>query len=155
DAWSSPSAAEGWTIFDVVLHLAQSEEAVAATITAMGPVASDYWAQTGETTDDAMERAVQSQRGDAVDVFDRWKAARRPSVEALRSAARNNHSAGAAAPLKPRPLAPPRLAEHWAHGLDITEPLAIPLPDTDRLQHIAWLGHSTLPYGFELAGDTP
>ena len=28
--WMSPSGAEGWTIADVVLHLAQSEEGVAA-----------------------------------------------------------------------------------------------------------------------------
>jgi len=29
--WGSASAADGWTIADVVLHLAQSEEAAAAT----------------------------------------------------------------------------------------------------------------------------
>ena len=28
--------------------------------------------------------------------------------------------------------------------------LAIDFPDTDRLRHIAWLGHSTLPYAFSL-----
>jgi ATP/maltotriose-dependent transcriptional regulator MalT len=31
--WLAPSAAEGWTVTDVVLHLAQSEEAVQATMT--------------------------------------------------------------------------------------------------------------------------
>jgi uncharacterized protein (TIGR03083 family) len=30
--WAAPSGAAGWTIADVVLHLAQSEEAVAATV---------------------------------------------------------------------------------------------------------------------------
>ena len=29
--WATPSAAAGWTVADVVLHLAQSEEAAAAT----------------------------------------------------------------------------------------------------------------------------
>jgi uncharacterized protein (TIGR03084 family) len=52
------------------------------------------------------------------------------------------------APLKPTTLATTRLAEHWAHGLDITEPLGIDFPDTDRLRHIAWLAHRTLPYAF-------
>ena len=28
--WAAPSAAQGWTVADVVLHLAQSEEAVIA-----------------------------------------------------------------------------------------------------------------------------
>src|SRR5580693_8701661 len=45
--WASASAADGWTIADVVLHLAQSEEAAAATAThgnlrgGLGVVAGD------------------------------------------------------------------------------------------------------------------
>ena len=35
----------------------------------------------------------------------------------------------------------------------MTVPFDIPLPDTDRLRHIAWLGHSTLPYGFAFNGE--
>ena len=40
-----------------------------------------------------------------------------------------------------------------AHAIDVTLPFAIPLPDTDRLRHIAWLGHSTLPYGYAFNGQ--
>ena len=50
-------------------------------------------------------------------------------------------------------MATTRLAEHWAHGLDITGPLDIAFPDTDRLRHIAWLAHRTLPYAFARAGE--
>jgi uncharacterized protein (TIGR03084 family) len=57
--------------------------------------------------------------------------------------------------MKPATLATTRLAEHWAHGLDITVPLGLDFPDTDRLRHIAWLGHRTLPYAFQLAGESP
>jgi uncharacterized protein (TIGR03083 family) len=32
EQWRSPSGAAGWTVADVVLHLAQSEEAVAVTV---------------------------------------------------------------------------------------------------------------------------
>lgn len=59
------------------------------------------------------------------------------------------------APLKPATLATTRLAEHWAHGLDITGPLGIALPDTARLRHIAWLAHRSLPYALTLAGEQP
>jgi uncharacterized protein (TIGR03084 family) len=52
-------------------------------------------------------------------------------------------------------MATTRLAEHWAHGLDITGPLGIAFPDTDRLRNIAWLAHRTLPYAFALAGAGP
>jgi uncharacterized protein (TIGR03084 family) len=57
--------------------------------------------------------------------------------------------------MKPSTLATTRLAEHWAHGLDITGPLGIGLPDTSRLRHVAWLAHRTLPYAFSLAGQEP
>jgi uncharacterized protein (TIGR03083 family) len=36
EQWRSPSGAAGWTVADVVLHLAQSEEAVAVSV-AGGP----------------------------------------------------------------------------------------------------------------------
>ena len=65
----------------------------------------------------------------------------------LRTADRTCANVRAHTPLKPRTLAtlgsPSR-----AHALDVTVPFDIPLPDTDRLRHIVWLGHSTLPYGF-------
>jgi uncharacterized protein (TIGR03083 family) len=57
--------------------------------------------------------------------------------------------------VKPATLATTRLAEHWAHGLDITGPLGIDFPDTERLRHIAWLAHRTLPYALSLAGQPP
>ena len=41
-----------------------------------------------------------------------------------------------------------RTMEHWAHGLDIRAAVHVAAVDTDRLQHIAWLGYSTLPYAF-------
>ena len=81
----------------------------------------------------------------------RWRA----SVAALRAADPDRRLSWAAAPLRPATLATTRIAEHWAHGLDITGPLGIDFPDTDRLRHVAWLGHATLPYAFALAGDDP
>jgi uncharacterized protein (TIGR03084 family) len=60
-----------------------------------------------------------------------------------------------AGPVKPATLATTRLAEYWAHGLDITGPFGIDFPDTGRLRHIAWLAHRTLPYALSLAGEAP
>ena len=88
-------------------------------------------------------------------MFERWRTARRAAVAALRDADPAQRLPWAAAPLKPTTLATTRLAEHWAHGLDITGPLDIPFPDTDRLRHIAWLAHGSLPYAFTLVGETP
>ncbi|GGM50348.1 maleylpyruvate isomerase family mycothiol-dependent enzyme [Dactylosporangium sucinum] len=150
-AWASPSAAAGWTVTDVVLHLAQTEEAVVASV-AGGP---PDWHRFGDTVDGAMAALVEAERAPSETVFARWQAARRAAVQALRQAAPGRPVRWVAGALKPRTLATTRVAEHWAHALDVTGPLRIAYPDTARLRHIAWLGHSTLPYAFRLAGLPP
>ena len=150
--WLAPSLCAGWTVADVVLHLAQTEESVVASGAAGN---STMWREGPDTVDGMMETLVQEQRAAPAQVFARWKTARRAAVDTLRSADPNSRLRWAAAPLKPATLATTRLAEHWAHALDIVEPLAIDFPDTDRLRHIAWLGHNTLPYAFGLIGHEP
>jgi uncharacterized protein (TIGR03084 family) len=160
-AWVSPSGADGWSVADVVLHLAQTEEAVVASAGGgnlglqSNDAESDGEDGGGGTLDDFMDRRVRAQRGEPAVVFDRWRTARRAAVRALREADPAARLPWAAAPLKPTTLATTRLAEHWAHGLDITGPLGIPFPDTDRLRHIAWLAHGSLPYAFTLVGEEP
>ena len=150
--WAVPSAAAGWTVADVVVHLAQSEETVTAS-TAGADVA--VRSPDGATLDEVMDRLVRAERAAPAAVLQRWRTARLAAVAALRAADPDQPLAWAAAPLKPATLATTRLAEHWAHGLDITGPLGIPFPDTARLRHIAWLAHRTLPYAFVLAGEEP
>jgi len=150
EQWETESAAAGWTMVDVVLHLAQTEEGVVATL-GSGFTGAD-WRQGAENLDQAVDRRVRAERAPADVVFARWRDARRAALAALRVADPNVRVAWAAWPLKPATLATTRIAEHWAHALDITGPLAIPFPDTDRLRHIAWLGHGTLPYAFDLEG---
>lgn len=157
EQWDTESGAPGWTVCDVVLHLAQTNEAVVSSVTVgaagVGSNSNANWRQGSENLDQAVERQVQSERAPADVVFERWRASQRASVAALRGAEPDVKLAWAAWPLKPATLATTRIAEHWAHALDITGPLDIPFLDTDRLRHIAWLGHSTLPYAFSFEGQ--
>jgi uncharacterized protein (TIGR03084 family) len=148
--WAAPSAADGWSVTDVVLHLAQTEEAVAASV---GGAALRPARQSGITVDQLADDMVRAQRAEPAVVFERWREARRAAVRALRAADPGQPLPWVEAPMKPATLATTRLAEHWAHGLDITGPLDIAFPDTGRLRHIAWLAHRTLPYAFALAGQ--
>ena len=150
DQWATESGAAGWTVADVVLHLAQSEEGVVATVTGIG---TDSRPASGVSVDDAMARLVVSQRDKPVRIFQRWRTARVAAVAELRAADPGKPLRWVDAPLKPATLATTRLAEHWAHALDITGPLGIDLPDTDRLRHVAWLAHRSLAYAFALAGQ--
>ena len=150
--WASASAADGWTIADVVLHLAQSEEAAAATAVA-GTLRGGLAAVAGETTDERADAAVRAERAAPAEVFARWQRARQAALAAMRAADPDRAVQWMVGTVKPATLATTRLAEHWAHGLDIAEPLGADFPDTDRLKHIAWLAHRTLPYALSLAGE--
>ncbi|MEV1247674.1 maleylpyruvate isomerase family mycothiol-dependent enzyme [Nonomuraea sp. NPDC050022] len=208
--WSHPSAAEGWTVSDVVLHLAQSEERAAASLAgedvtirrepaadgvrgrdgsasgrddsasgrddgasgrdrgasgrdrgAFGRESRDGGAsgresgggESGRGVDAAVDARVAAQRGIApADLLARWRRAAFAIPDALRAQPKGTRLSWVATSLSPATLATTRLAEHWAHAYDITAPLGIPYPDTARLRHIAWLGHRTLPYAFDVAG---
>lgn len=149
-AWDSPSLCEGWTVSDVVLHLAQTEEGVAATSTRRElriPI------EGASNVDEAMAQWVAAERGAAgSEVLARWEKARREAIASLRSAPQDQPLTWAAAPLKPKTLATTRLSEHWIHALDVAEPLGIDYSDTARLHDIARLAHRTLPYAYGRAG---
>jgi uncharacterized protein (TIGR03084 family) len=148
--WATESGAPGWSVADVVLHLAQSEEGVVATVTGVGV---DMRPESGASVDDQMARLVESQRDAPDRIFQRWRTARVAALAELRGADPSRQLSWIETPLKPATLATTRLAEHWAHALDITRPLGIDLPDTDRLRHVAWLAHRSLAYAFALAGQ--
>jgi uncharacterized protein (TIGR03084 family) len=120
--WLAASGAAGWTVRDVVVHLAQTEEAVVATAagTSFGG-----WPASGGSVDDVADQFVKADSAEPELVFQRWRTARREALRALRAAGPAQPLTWVAAPLKPATLATTRLAEHWAHGLDITEPLGI------------------------------
>jgi uncharacterized protein (TIGR03084 family) len=153
EEWGQPSAAAGWSVADVVLHLAQSEEAVAATVS--GGLGLAGWQGIGDTVDAAMDALVVAQRGDAAETYQRWRTASQAAVAGLRAADPQQPLNWVTNQLKPATLATTRLAEHWAHAQDIVVPLGVDYPDTPRLRHIAWLGYHTLPYAFRVEGEEP
>ncbi|MBO3737310.1 maleylpyruvate isomerase N-terminal domain-containing protein [Actinoplanes flavus] len=114
--WLSPSAAAGWTVADVVLHLAQTEEAVPVALS--GAPDAIGWRDLGDNVDDAMDALVRAEPAAPAEVFARWRAARRASVAALRTADPTQPVQWVASLLKPPTLATTRLAEHWAHALE-------------------------------------
>lgn len=153
-AWRSDSLCSGWSVSDVVLHLAQSEEAV---LSSTGAAPSFTPSPQATTMDDLVEEWVTSERGLPPDkILARWQDASRAALKALREADPSELFAWATNPLKPRTLATTRLSEHWIHANDIAQPLGVAYPDTDRMWHIARLAHRTIPYAYGRAGrDDP
>lgn len=149
DQWSHPSAADGWRVSDVVLHLAQTEELAAASIAGQDALFNRAHGEVDAMADQFV--AAERDTGHA-DVLARWRQAAFAIPASLRAQPKGSRLPWVAGTLSPATLATTRIAEHWAHAYDITAPLGIPYPDTARLRHIAWLGHRTLPYAFAVEG---
>jgi uncharacterized protein (TIGR03084 family) len=146
--WLTESGARGWTVADVVLHLAQCDEGVVTSVSGGGSLTR------GGDVDDWAAAMVTAEQATPDVVFARWNAARTRALEALRGASADASVEWIVTSMKPATLATTRMAEAWAHGLDITGPLGIPYPDTVRLRHVAWLAVRTLPYALTRAGAT-
>lgn len=158
--WETPSRCPGWTVADVVLHLAQTDELVEATVQGrLAEVASRFTADAEDgalvSVDAAAEHMVERQRGDAGPaVHARWRAAAATQQALLRSCDPHRRLAWVADELSARTLATTRLAEAWIHTGDVAEGLGCSLAPTGRLWHIARLAWRTLPYAFARAGRT-
>jgi hypothetical protein len=92
--WLTESGAAGWSVADVMLHLAQTEEAVVTTVGA-GAVASAgadpgstiaTFPGSDNTVDDFADQMVRAERDLPERVFARWQKARRAALDALRGA---------------------------------------------------------------------
>jgi uncharacterized protein (TIGR03084 family) len=155
DDWKRPSPCEGWSVSDVVLHLAQTDELARAS--ARGHLAESAAALAGSgfatDVDEIAERMVGRERGQPGSVVrERWQA----KADELRRVFAASHPSRrvqwVTGEVSTRTLATTRLAETWIHTGDVGEALGRFPPPTDRLQHVARLAWRTLPYAFARAG---
>jgi len=155
-----PSACPGWSVSDVLLHLAQTNEMAAASASGQLAGAAGGWAHSDSRVrtdvDDIVAGAVERERGaSGNEVVARWVKSADDMVGALEAcdpAARVQWVAG---DMAPRTLATTRLAETWIHTGDVCAGLGIEQPKSERIWHIARLVHRTLPYSFLRAGSEP
>jgi uncharacterized protein (TIGR03084 family) len=154
--WLRPSPLEGWTIADVVLHLAQTDEMALASVEGrLGDFLDRRTRDVGPATsvDDGAALMVAHERGaPGRDVFDRWRSSSAAVRAALGRTDPHRRVEWVAGELSVRTLVTTRLAECWIHTGDVATALGRTLPPTDRLQPIARLAWRTLPYAFSSAG---
>ena len=155
-AWQRPSRCEGWTVADVVLHLAQTNELAAASAGARYAEAlSELAGGLGPagSVDDGAALMVARERGQPPPaVLGRWRDGADTLVRLLGACDPHRRLRWVAGELSARTLATTRLAETWIHTGDVAAAFDEPLPPTGRLWHIARLAWRTLPYAFGRAG---
>jgi len=152
-----PSRCDGWTVADVLLHLAQTNEMAVASVDGrlfeFVEQAAAGLAPTGSI--DAWAGAlVDLQRADPESSRDRWLTsaeAQSAAFEACDPAARVQWVAGE---LAARSLATTRLTESWIHTVDVAVAFGPPPAPTDRLWHTARLTWRTVPYALGQEGIT-
>jgi uncharacterized protein (TIGR03084 family) len=153
--WQRPSRCEGWTVADVVLHLAQTDElAVASLAGQLTEAAADLAGWSGAATvDDGAARSVASQRGTSgAEIRRRWRAGAESLVAALQQCDPHRRVMWVAGRLSAQTLATTRLAETWIHTGDVAATFGLGSAASDGLRHIARLAWRTLPYAFARAG---
>jgi uncharacterized protein (TIGR03084 family) len=151
--WSRPSACEGWSVADVVLHLAHTNELAIAS--ARGELAAVAAVPAAGAIDDGADAAVARERGaSGAEVHARWRRSADAMCEALLACDPSARVQWVAGTLAARTLATTRLAETWIHTGDVCFAFGGGPAPTDRLRHIARLAHRTLPYAFEREGLT-
>jgi uncharacterized protein (TIGR03084 family) len=154
--WERPSPCEGWTLSDVVLHLAQTDELALASAEGRFPEKVEELARglgPAANVDDGAGLMVERERGAPGPIVrDRWQTSADVLRDAFAAAEPRTRVVWVTGELTVRTLATTRLAETWIHIGDVAEALGTAIPPTDRLWHIARLAWRTLPYAFARAG---
>jgi len=154
--WALATRCEGWTVADVVLHLAQTNEAAIASITGRGltdAMASFAGPTASGTVDDRVEAMVTAERGASPpEIRRRWQSGVDALERAVAEADPRARVPWVAGELTVRTLATTRLAETWIHAGDVANAVGVQRRPTERLWHVARLAWRTLPYAFARAG---
>lgn len=157
--WQRPTPCEGWTVADVVLHLAQTDELALASARGRFPAVVEAWAggpEEAASVDDGAARMVERERGHPGPVVrERWHAGAEALRRTLGGGDPHARVVWVAGELSLRTLATTRLAETWIHTGDVATALGTTLEPTDRLYDVARLAWRTLPYAFARAGREP
>lgn len=155
DGLLRPSRCPGWTVADVLLHLAQTNEmAVASVDGRLGSFveqATDGLAPVG-SIDEWAGALVDLQRSGPEADRDRWSASAEAQAEAFAGCDPTARVEWVAGQLAARTLATTRLTETWIHTVDVAAAFGPPPAPTDRLWHTARLVWRTVPYALGQAG---
>jgi uncharacterized protein (TIGR03084 family) len=149
DAWDRDSPAEGWTLRDCVVHLAETDESATA------GVQGRTLQRRGERQGVLTAGMVAARGLPPADVARWYSRAAAELIDALRGVGDGDRITWAGRPMSARSYVTARLMEHWSHGLDIHDAARVKAVDTDRLRHIALLGCITREFAYRTHGLTP
>jgi uncharacterized protein (TIGR03084 family) len=150
--WQTASRCPGWSVADVVLHLAQTNEMARASLEGrMAEFLEEAYAGLPPVADvdEGAALMVERERGrPPAEVLARWRNGASTLLATFDATDLGTRVTWVAGDLTARTLATTRLAETWIHTGDVAAGLGVELEPTERLWHIARLAWRTLPYAF-------
>ncbi|QYG91908.1 maleylpyruvate isomerase family mycothiol-dependent enzyme [Iamia sp. SCSIO 61187] len=155
---TTPSRCPGWSVADVLLHLAQTNEVAVASVTGdFGPFLGRTTADlvVKGTVDDWAGAFVAAERDDPLVVRARWASSVDAQAAAFAAADLDARVPWVVGDMAARSLATTRLSESWIHTVDVGVGLGVEVPPTDRLWHVARLVWRTVPYALAQGGHRP
>ena len=142
EMWDQASSAEGWTLRDCVVHLAETDESAALAVRGESP------APRGPRSGPLTSGQMRSHGMAPSEVLNWYRTAAANIVEVLENLKDAERPSWAGRPMSALSFTSARLMEHWSHGLDILEVAGVEPVDTDRLRHVAHLGYMTRDFAF-------
>ncbi len=145
--WKTKVGDRGWTTQDTIAYLWWVERQIAVILTdkvAPAKVIEQYG--TLEAFEQAGVENAKPKRPQ--EIIEQWRFARADVVDALSRLRGNDRVPWINGDVSAQTFATMRLADTWAHGLEILTSLDKEITDTPRLRHISWLGWATLPHAF-------
>lgn len=155
-----PSRCPGWSVSDVLLHLAQTDEMALASVEGrfgqhLDSIASHWDGAT--SVDDGAGRMVENERDGltGTEARERWTLGAARLREAIAGRDGRDRVQWVVGEMALRTLMATRMTECWIHTVDIADGLGVVVPPTERLELVVRLAWRTLPYALSGAGITP
>lgn len=155
EQWATPTPSEGWAVRDQIAHLTYFDEAAALAIADPEGFAREVAAAMADVSGYEARYLARGRALAPADLLAWWREARRRLAGAAARLEATSRVAWYGPPMSAMSFLSARLMEAWLHGHDVTDALAIPRRDTDRIRHILVLGVRTRAFSYALRGLTP
>lgn len=150
--WWRPTPAAGWSVIHAIAHLTWTDEVAVAALTDEAGLA-ELRRQEARAPSRFADHAARAVAGiGPARLLARWQRSRSAVLLALRSHPIGDRVPWFGPPMSATSMATARLMETWAHGVDVTDGLGLPMSASDRLAHVVHLGVRTRDYSFAVRG---
>lgn len=152
-AYQLPTLFKGWTLADILRHLAAGDRRAALSIRSPEAFAETMAAANAARADGAETRDLDSKLiGDVEDVAlaHLWFEGAKELAELFRSVDPSHRTAWGTRHMSARSLLSARFMELWSHGQALYDLLGIPREESDRIRAVVVLGVNSFPWSFQV-----